>query len=263
MSGTDKDSGRKEADGHRRPVKAARWRPIVKGGLLVAGLFLVVLAAVLLAVCFREVRSPSGVSVVVQDLVWELKSFLGLGVREIGGHSWCCSTNIYGLAKAMVVYAHDSESGGLLPADQWCDLLVSLDYTPPKQFVCKNSDAVEGESSYAINVNAAGENLSGLPGDMVLLFETDFGKDPNGRQAFLKERAWYPALYGSESSSGGQIKVHKDRWNQVGGPEILTADRNHYEVGKGCYVAFIDTHVEYVKKKDLSQLKWTADANDK
>ena len=42
-------------------------------------------------------------------------------------------------------------------------------------------------------------------------------------------------------------------WNQSGGPEILTTD-NHQ--GDGCNVLFVDSHVEFVRTKDLNDLKW-------
>ncbi|MHC4481921.1 MAG: DUF4190 domain-containing protein [Planctomycetota bacterium] len=45
----------------------------------------------------------------------------------------------------------------------------------------------------------------------------------------------------------------KGGWNQFGGPEILTTE-NHK--GKGCNVAFVDTHVESVKTSELGKLKW-------
>jgi len=45
-------------------------------------------------------------------------------------------------------------------------------------------------------------------------------------------------------------------WNQVGGPEILTTD-NHQ--GDGCNVVFVDTHVEFVKARDIEYLKWKPD----
>jgi hypothetical protein len=48
----------------------------------------------------------------------------------------------------------------------------------------------------------------------------------------------------------------KGGWNQFGGPEILTTE-NHER--KGCYVAFVDTSVRFIKTKDLSQLKWKPD----
>ncbi|MCH8119080.1 MAG: hypothetical protein IIC00_05055 [Planctomycetes bacterium] len=77
--------------------------------------------------------------------------------------------------------------------------------------------ALEGPCNYAMNKNVENLDPLTLPPDMVLLFETHPG------------------------------------WNQSGGPEILTTD-NHQ--GDGCNVLFIDSHVEFVKTKDLDDLKW-------
>ncbi|MHC4156724.1 MAG: hypothetical protein ACYST6_17650 [Planctomycetota bacterium] len=130
-----------------------------------------------------------------------------------------CGTNISGLVKCIRVYSNGANDT-LPPADKWCDLLVGHDFTTPKQFICKASDAVPGESSYALNRNLVGRKLSEIPGDVVMLFES------------------------------------KPGWNVVGGPEILTTE-NHR--GQGCNVAFVDTHVEFVKTEDLANLKWVPD----
>jgi hypothetical protein len=127
-----------------------------------------------------------------------------------------CGTNISGLVKCVRVYANDANDR-LSPADKWCDLLVGRDFRTPKQFICKASDAVRGESSYAFNRNLVGRKLSQIPGDVVMLFES------------------------------------KPGWNVVGGPEILTTE-NHRD--EGCSVAFADTHVEFVKTQELANLKW-------
>jgi prepilin-type processing-associated H-X9-DG protein len=128
-----------------------------------------------------------------------------------------CGTNMRGLVKAMVVYANDYDAGRFPQADKWCDVLIQADFTTYKQLVCRGSDAIAGECSYAMNRNVAGKNMLALPPGMVLLFETKAG------------------------------------WNQVGGPEILTTE-NHK--GEGCNVAFVDTHVEFVSTRDLGKLKW-------
>jgi len=133
-----------------------------------------------------------------------------------------CGTNISGLVKCMRVYANDANDT-LPPADKWCDLLVAHDLTTPKRFICKASDAVLGESSYAFNKNTAGRKLSEIPGDVVLLFEC------------------------------------KPGWNVAGGPELLTTE-NHR--GEGCSVAFADTHVQFVKTEDLGKLKWQAEDSE-
>ncbi len=78
----------------------------------------------------------------------------------------------------------------------------------------------DGRSNYAMNKNI--EKLSAAaPPDIVLLFETGPG------------------------------------WNQSGGPELLST-KNH--CGDGCNVLFVDGHIEFVRTKDLSNLKWTPDA---
>ena len=82
--------------------------------------------------------------------------------------------------------------------------------------------APEGPCNYAINKNVEGLGRSAPP-DVVLLFETHPG------------------------------------WNQVGGPEILTTD-NHQ--GDGCNILFVDSHVEFVKAKELAHLKWKPEQNE-
>ena len=79
--------------------------------------------------------------------------------------------------------------------------------------------APEGPCNYAMNSNI--EQLGrAAPSDMVLLFETSPG------------------------------------WNQSGGPEILTTENHN---GDGCNVLFVDSHVEFIKTRDLKDLKWTAE----
>ncbi len=179
--------------------------------------------------------------------------------RGCRGCGVVCGTNVYGLARAMIVYARDTESGRLPLADQWCDLLIMRDYCNVKHFVCKESDAIEGESSYALNKNVAGKRLSELAADVVLLFETDLGKDKKGRKGFLKDRTWYQASYGATPNARGETRVYRDRWNQVGGAEILSTKHHKWQ---GCNVAFVDTHVDFVKTADLGKLKWETDRNE-
>jgi len=42
-------------------------------------------------------------------------------------------------------------------------------------------------------------------------------------------------------------------WNQFGGQEMLTLE-NHK--GKGCNILFNDGRVEFVKKRQIDELKW-------
>lgn len=126
-----------------------------------------------------------------------------------------CGMNLNSLGKAISMYA--SEYDGWYPtADKWCDLLVEKEELPKKIFVCKASDTVEGQSSYAFNRNLAGKKMSEAPPDVVLSFEASTG------------------------------------WNQVGGPEILSTE--HHK--GGCNVLFNDGHVEFVKTEDLGKLTW-------
>ncbi|MHC4694845.1 MAG: DUF4190 domain-containing protein [Planctomycetota bacterium] len=79
--------------------------------------------------------------------------------------------------------------------------------------------AAEGPCNYAINKNVEGLERSALS-DVVLLFETHPG------------------------------------WNQAGGPEILTTDNHN---GEGCNILFTNSHVYFIKAKDLDSLKWEPD----
>ncbi len=154
-----------------------------------------------------------------------------------------CGTNLKELGMAMMVYANDNDDQ-LPPADRWCDLLISKGKVSPKSLVCPGSDAVEGESSYAMNINAVGKKLNELSPDMVLLFETDAGKEAGPRMEVIDTRANHP--------------VYSKRWNQAGGSEIM---RTEHELNcqPGCNVLFVDSHTEYVDGDKLQKLRWTAE----
>jgi len=169
-----------------------------------------------------------------------------------------CGGCLLSLRKTMAIYA--GEHGGYYPkADQWCDLLVMGDYAALSQFLCDRSDAVEGESSYALNKNVTGRKVSELPADLVLLFETDFPKDPAGRQEPITERAWYDFFCSEHpawAKKNASKKVHKLRWNQYGGPEMVTTEKHN---GEGCNITFVDGSVKFVKSEELDKLRWTVD----
>lgn len=133
-----------------------------------------------------------------------------------------CGTNLTELGTAMIEYAHHNDQM-LPPADTWCDVLISEADVSPKSFICPSSDAVEGQSSYAINRSAAGQRLSDLPADMILLFEVSPG--------------------------------HR-RWNPSGGPDSLTTE---YHQGEGCNVLFADGSVQFFLANQLHTLRWTPD----
>ena len=168
-----------------------------------------------------------------------------------------CAINVSGLGKAIYMYRSDFD-GQYPTADKWCDLLVMNYEVKLESLLCKGSDAKIGESSYALNKNIAGKKSSDIPEDTVILFETNYGKNPLGRDGTLGDRQWYRSL----SSLGNRDdlkkhkhseKVYKLRWNQVRGPEMLTTD-NHK--GKGCNILFNDGHVEFVKAERIAELNW-------
>jgi hypothetical protein len=120
------------------------------------------------------------------------------------------------LGKAIMLYAADFNDS--LPAgDQWCDLLAEHASATSRLFICPHSRIAEGQSSYAMNANVIGWKQDKLPRDVVLLFES------------------------------------KPGWNQVGGPELL-APENH--AGEGCNILFGDKGVKFVKRDQLTTLRW-------
>jgi len=91
-----------------------------------------------------------------------------------------------------------------------------IKHTNVKPLMLRCKGATEGPCNYAMNKNIEELGIRSPP-NMVVLFET------------------YPG------------------WNQSGGPEILTTD-NHKD--EGCNVLFMNSHVNFVKKEDLKDLKW-------
>ena len=83
-------------------------------------------------------------------------------------------------------------------------------------YVCPT--AKQEKCSYSINKNLPKiRSQIRKPGEMILLFES------------------------------------KPGWNQAGGPELLTT-KNHY--GEGCCVVFCDGHAEFIRAKDINNLRW-------
>ena len=169
-----------------------------------------------------------------------------------------CGANLKGLGNAFIVYTSDYD-GQIPPADQWCDLLITKSDVHPRSFICPSSDAIEGESSYAMNINAVGKDIDELPANMVLLFETDAGKKTGPRSAPISDRSFYVFMeeYNSQwIDSNKNEKVYPGRWNQTGGPEIISTPHemaNQY----GCNIVFVDGHTEFVSGDDLQELRWT------
>lgn len=146
-----------------------------------------------------------------------------------------CSSNLEGLVTALKVYAQD-HNGQLPPADQWCDMLIAEADVSPKSFICPGSDAVEGESCYALNELAAGKALSDLPDGMMLLFETHHRADKE-RDTPFNERQFVKGMPDMAQSH----KVAKNRWNQVGGPDTLYSYHSD-----GMVIAKVGEYPEYV-----------------
>ena len=171
-----------------------------------------------------------------------------------------CASNVKGLGTSILVYAHDYDDR-LPTLKNWCDLLIVCADVDPRAFRCPESDARESESTYALNKNVVGMKLSEIPGDVVLMFETDFGRTEQARTGRVKYRQYFKPFIERQQSiehkqretRKGDNKVYILRWNQVGGPEDLTTE---YHEGEGCNFLFADGHAEFVKKEALDTLRW-------
>ncbi|KKK71582.1 hypothetical protein LCGC14_2912460, partial [marine sediment metagenome] len=142
-----------------------------------------------------------------------------------------CAKNIRGIGVSIIIYASDHDD--ILPAgSNWCDELIEKVDGDPKTFMCEDSGAVHGESSYALNRNLVGKKtLNGST--VVMLFETSLGRGDTERTRIITERPSFGKYPVMNEIFKGNEKVYLDRWNQLGGPEDLTVD-NHE--GRGCYV---------------------------
>ena len=171
-----------------------------------------------------------------------------------------CASTFRGLSTSIKVYAYENDDR-LPTARNWCDLFICHVDVDPKQFRCPESDAIEGESSYALNKNVIGMKLSEIPSDVVLMFETSFGRTEQGRTGRVKSREYFkffvgpkpPEMYSQDEKKKGDEKVYIDRWNQVGGKEILTTE---YHKGIGCNILFADCSAAFFKKEGLDTLRW-------
>jgi prepilin-type processing-associated H-X9-DG protein len=171
-----------------------------------------------------------------------------------------CSIQMECLGSALMAYIDDHE-GKLPPPDKWCDLIVTQGDFVPKGLYCPTSDAVDGESSYAININAAGKNIKKMPPDMVILFETDIGKEEEPRNTPISKRACYSSLKKNGSEWTAQNKnslVCLNRWNIAGGPEIMSTP-HVLNSQPGCNVVYADGHPAFVCGDELKFLRWTAE----
>lgn len=162
-----------------------------------------------------------------------------------------CGTNLKGLGTALEVYAYDHD--GMLPSDNWCDCLIEEADISPRSLQCPEVDSVEGESDYYLNKYAAGKKLSELPDDMVLLFESNFIPVQDQIRMPIQNREGFSDLkVVPDIFPRGDEKVYLNKWNQVGGPELLAYDRHE----EGCNILFANGEAKYVKQPDLHELRW-------
>ena len=168
-----------------------------------------------------------------------------------------CASNLSGISAALKVYANDY--GDQLPTpESWCDLLVIQDDINENRLSGhrETSDTGFGESAYALNKNIFGIKLSKIPSDVVLLFETTYGRTDSERDTPWETRDYFWKIYDPNEGVGpyrADDLLYKDRWNQVGGKEILTTE---YHADNGCHILFADGSVKFVKKKNLDTLRW-------
>ena len=170
-------------------------------------------------------------------------------------HRVVCGTNLKGLGTALIVYAYDYND--YLPSQDWCDRLIEEVDVSPRSLQCPKADSVEGESDYCLNIYAAGKEMSDLPDDMVLLFESNFIPAQEQIRLPIQERSGFSNLEIMSDIFTGKEKVYLDRWNKVGGPELLAYDRHE----DGCNILFADGHAEFVKLFDLPNLRWNVEGN--
>lgn len=165
-----------------------------------------------------------------------------------------CGTNIGGIGKTLLTYAYDHNDQ--MPDDpNWCDLLIMYGYITPEQFICPRSDAKFGESSYALNKEVVGMKWDDIPTDMVILFETNSGKTGSKRDYFIRDREFAKSGRWPDKLNK---KVYKDRWNQVGGPELLSLENHDFE---GANFLYADMHVKFEKSPIPLRWKLVGDVN--
>lgn len=166
-----------------------------------------------------------------------------------------CASKLRCLGMAFTVCeneAFDANEEFAVPAN-WCDLLILQGGISESSLYCFDSGCRDGESSYALNKNVIGKTLWDIPPDVVILFESDLGKD--SEKIRIQERDFYNKLPNEDKQYFNYAhKVHKEQWNQIGGPEDIVVNRH---LRKGCNILYSDGHVEFVKLEDISNLRWT------
>lgn len=127
-----------------------------------------------------------------------------------------CETNFKALGNAMIVYMNDYE-GRFPTPDRWCDLMMETVDVSEVSLKCPSD--MEGNFSYAVNEKIGGIDLREAPADLVVLFESDLGR------------------------------------NGVGGREDVIF-RHQLHDQPGCNILFADGHVEFVTEDRIGELRW-------
>ncbi len=147
--------------------------------------------------------------------VWNLNRLIYRPMDEVNA----CRSNMSELHASLESYA--ANHNGLLPAGpNWCDELLQENDELAAIFVCPYSDGKSGQSSYALNKHVAGQKLSDLPRDTVLLFETAAG------------------------------------WNQVGGAELVTTDNHSLITGGHCNVILARGGTPNLPSNRIHEFRW-------
>lgn len=158
----------------------------------------------------------------------------------------------------LVLDSYGKQHEGQYPGLDWCDILLKDDKIRPRGILCRGVyvNSIEGICSYALNEQVVGKNKSDMPADIVILFETDAeAKDPQ----YSMTEARRKILRGTSVERyfrDGRIK--EGQWNQVGGVEIVSCS---HHAGVGSNILFADGHVEFVRKKDIPNLRWKPEGN--
>jgi len=222
------------------------------------GFLFVLLALVLSLIGFVQIylskgtRKGNGMLISVLAIVAIAVLIPAQGKVRPVAYTMVCGSNLSGIDKAMLSYQNDYNEK-MPTAQRWCDLLVSFADVSPSQFVCKATDCRKGESSYAMNKYIADPNLSGVPADIVVLFETDAGREPHNPP------------YAIGANDGNIVEINNipvvvrgpsldpNRWNQVGGPEILVTTHHKPE---GSNILFGSGECRFVPKDQIGSLRW-------
>ncbi len=203
-------------------------------------------------------KKRAAASIIISAVILIALSWVFVVVSKLGS-KLVCGSKVKGLGTAIMAYVYDHDQR--FPTSNWCDLLIGHADVDPKTFRCTESDAIEGESTYALNKNVIGMKPSEIPGDVVLMFETSLGRTDEGRTGQVKSRGYFqffagpepPEMYSQEQKKEGNRKIYIDRWNQVGGPEDITTE---YHKDIGCNVLFADGYARFVIKEGFDTLRW-------